>query len=37
VDTYGWDASFLMLIGSALAATVCFAFCWNAGAPEDEE
>jgi OPA family glycerol-3-phosphate transporter-like MFS transporter/OPA family sugar phosphate sensor protein UhpC-like MFS transporter len=37
VDTYGWDSGFLMLIASALAAAICFAFCWNAGATEDEE
>jgi OPA family glycerol-3-phosphate transporter-like MFS transporter/OPA family sugar phosphate sensor protein UhpC-like MFS transporter len=36
LETQGWDGGFAMLIASSLAAAVCFACCWNAGAPEDD-
>ncbi len=35
VDSYGWDAGFQMLAGIAVLGAVFFAFCWNAGPPED--
>jgi OPA family glycerol-3-phosphate transporter-like MFS transporter/OPA family sugar phosphate sensor protein UhpC-like MFS transporter len=34
VDTYGWDAGFLMLAGIAVLGAFFFALCWNAGAEE---
>ena len=36
VEQYGWDAGFRTLAVASLAAAICFAFCWNAGAPEEE-
>ena len=35
VDSYGWDAGFQMLAFIAVLGAVFFAFCWNAGPPED--
>lgn len=35
-ELHGWNGAFGMLIGSSLAASVCFAFCWNAGPPEED-
>lgn len=35
-ELHGWDGGFRVLIASALVSAVCFAFCWNAGAPEED-
>jgi OPA family glycerol-3-phosphate transporter-like MFS transporter/OPA family sugar phosphate sensor protein UhpC-like MFS transporter len=36
LELQGWDGGFNMLIASSLAAAVCFACCWKAGAPEED-
>jgi OPA family glycerol-3-phosphate transporter-like MFS transporter/OPA family sugar phosphate sensor protein UhpC-like MFS transporter len=36
VELYGWPGGFGMLAGSAVASALCFAFCWNAGASEED-
>lgn len=35
VDSYGWDAGFMMLAGIAVLGAGFFALCWNAGPQED--
>ena len=35
VDSYGWDAGFMMLAAIALLGAGFFALCWNAGAHEE--
>ncbi|MFA5508719.1 MAG: MFS transporter [Vulcanimicrobiota bacterium] len=35
VDLHGWDAGFQMLAGIAVLGAIFFAFCWNAGPPDE--
>lgn len=37
LELSGWNGGFAMLIASSLASAFCFALCWKAGPPEDDE